>query len=60
MGVREPNCGDGCEAGISPLENAFSSATIAVMTSSPFQASDGLRRVERFDGKQTVNPTARL
>jgi hypothetical protein len=54
--VREPDCG----GGIPHLKTAFSSAIIAVMISSPFQANDGLKRVERFDGEQAVNPTVRL
>jgi len=58
--VREPDRGGGSEAGIPGSKPHFSSAAIAVMTSSPFQASDGLRRVARFDGKQSVNPTVRL
>jgi hypothetical protein len=54
--VREPGRG----GGIPRSKTAFSSAIIAIMTSSPFQASDGLRRVERFDGEHPVNPTVRL
>jgi hypothetical protein len=58
--VRELDCGGGCEAGIPRAKTAFSSATLAVMTSARFQASDGLQRVERFDGEQAVNPMVRL